>query len=52
MKHYRIDNIEIVNNNEADKVIKELFQLPLSEYQFRLETSMKGSEFVFVVTIL
>ena len=50
--HQRIDNIEIVNNNKADEVIKELFQLPLSKYQFRLETLMKGSEFVFAVTII
>ena len=37
---------EIMINNEADEVIKELFHLLKNRYQSNLE-SMKGSEFVF-----
>ena len=39
--HSKFDNIEIVINDEADEVIKELFQSLLSRYQIWLETSMK-----------
>ena len=35
-------------NDKADKVIEEPFQSLLSRYQIGLETSMKGSEIVFV----
>ena len=45
--HSRIDNIEIMINAKANKVIEELFQSLLSEYQIGMETSMKGSNFVF-----
>ena len=41
------DNIKIMINDKAEEVIKELFQSLLSRYQIGLETSMKGSEFVF-----
>ena len=41
-----IDNIEIMINNEADEVIKKLFDSLKNRYQSNLE-SMKGSEFVF-----
>ena len=34
-------------NDKADEVIEKHFQLLLSRYQIGLETSMKGSEFVF-----
>ena len=40
------NNIEIMINNEADEVIKELFDSPKNRYQNTLK-SMKGSEFVF-----
>ena len=36
-------------NDKADKVIEEPFQSLLSRYQIGLETSMKGSEIVFVL---
>ena len=41
------DNIKIMINDKAEEVITELFQSLLSRYQIGLETSMKGSEFVF-----
>ena len=45
--HSKSYNIEIVINDKADKSAEELFQFFLSRYQTGLETSMKGSEFVF-----
>ena len=44
--HSENDNIEIIINDEEDKVIKELFDSLKYRYQNNLE-SMKGSEFVF-----
>ena len=43
--HSKSDNIEIMINDEADEVIKELFDSLKNRYQNNLE-SMKGSEFV------
>ena len=43
--HSKCDNIEIMVNDEADKVIKELFDSLKNRYQNDLQ-SMKGSEFV------
>ena len=45
--HSRIDNIEIMINAKANKVVEELFQSLLSWYQIGMETSMKGSNFAF-----
>ena len=39
------DSMEIMINDEADEVIKELFDSLKNRYQNNLE-SMKGSEFV------
>ena len=44
--HSKSDDIEIMINNEADKVIKELFDSLKNRYQNNLE-SIKGNEFVF-----
>ena len=44
--HLKSDDIEIMINDEADEVIKELFDLLKNRYQNNLEL-MKGSEFVF-----
>ena len=44
--HSKSDNIEIMNNEEADKVIKEHFDSFKKIYQNNL-VSMKGSEFIF-----
>ena len=45
--HSKSDNIEIMINDKASKVIEESFKLPLSGHQIRLETLMKGSDFAF-----
>ena len=44
--HSKSDKIEIMINDEADEVIKELFDPLKNRYQNNSE-SMKGSEFVF-----
>ena len=44
--HSRSDNIEIMNNEEADKVTKEHFHYLKKINQNNL-VLMKGSEFVF-----
>ena len=44
--HSRSDNIEIMLNDRADEVTKELFKSLKNRYQNNWN-SMKGSEFVF-----
>ena len=41
------DYIEIMIGNNTNEIINELFSSILSRYQIDLETSMKGSNFVF-----
>ena len=45
--HLKSDNIEIMINDEADKVIEELLKSLQNRCQNNLEKSMTGSEFVF-----
>ena len=47
LMHSKRENIEIIVNDKADAVMEELFQSLLSRYQIRLETSMRGSDFIF-----
>ena len=44
--HSKRDDIEIMTNDEADEVIKELFDSLKSRYQNNLE-SINGNEFLF-----
>ena len=44
--HSKSDNIEIMFNDEADEIMKELFDSLISRYQNNLE-SVKGSKFLF-----
>ena len=42
------DNIKFTSyTNDANEVLNELFESLLSRYQDNLETSMRGSEFIF-----
>ena len=50
--HSKSNNVEIKINDKPGEVIEELFQLLLSKYYIGLETSMKGSEFVFYYVLL
>ena len=45
--HSKGDNIEIMINDEADKIIEELLKPLQNRCQNILEKSMTGSEFVF-----
>ena len=45
--HSKSDNIEIMIKDEADEIIKELFESLLNRYQNNLEKSMQFSEFAF-----
>ena len=44
--HSKSDTIKIMINNEANEVVKELYDSHKNRYQNNLE-SMKGSEFVY-----
>ena len=40
-------NIKFTSYNDANEVVNELFQSRRSKYQDNLETSMRGSNFIF-----
>ena len=46
MHYSKTDNIEIMINDESDRVIKQLFDSLKNRHQHHLEL-VKGSEFVF-----
>ena len=41
------DNNQIMEGNETNEIIEELFDSLLQKYQIGLEESMKGSKFTF-----
>ena len=45
--HSKSDNKEIIINDKPEEAIEEPFQSLRSRYQIGLETSMKGSNFIF-----
>ena len=45
--HSSSDNIKCTPNSDANDVIEKLFKSLRSKYQESLETSMKGSDFIF-----
>ena len=45
--HSKSDNAEIMMGIETDYITNELFESSLKKYQERLETKMRGSDFVF-----
>ena len=45
--HSKSDNIEIMIYDKADEVAKELLESLLNRYRIELETSMRGSDFIF-----
>ena len=45
--HSNSENTEFMIYDNADEVIEELFKSFLNRYQIGLETSMRGSDFVF-----
>ena len=49
--HSKSDNIEIMMGRETDEIIEDLFDSFLQRYQKGLKESMKGSEFVFKISL-
>ena len=45
--HSKSDDIKFMLDNNANEVVKKLFELILSKYQFGSETSMRESDFTF-----
>ena len=45
--HSKSDNMEVMAYDKAVEVIKDLFETLLSRYQIGLETSLRGSDFIF-----
>ena len=45
--HSKSDNLEVMTYDNANEVIEEIFESLLSKYQMGLETSIKGSDFIF-----
>ena len=45
--HSRSDKIEIISHDIGDEASQQLFESVVSIYQIGLETSMKGSDFIF-----
>ena len=45
--HSRNDNIKFASYNDANEVVDELFESLRSRYQGNLETSKRGSDFIF-----
>ena len=45
--HSRSNNIKFISYNDANEVVDELFESLCSRYQRNLETSMRGSDFIF-----
>ena len=45
--HSKSDKIERMISNKGDEVIEELFESFLNRYQIGLETSVRGSDFIF-----
>ena len=47
--HSKSDSIKVMFFDKADEVMKELFQSLLNRYQIGWETSMIGSDFIFML---
>ena len=45
--HSKSDKMEIMINDKADEVIEELFESFVNSFQIGLETSIRGSDFIF-----
>ena len=45
--HSRSNNIKRPSYNDPNEVVDELFESLRSRYQGNLETSMRGSDFIF-----
>ena len=48
--HSKSDNIEVIANDNLGEIIEELFDLLLYRYQIVLETQMRVSDCIFVLS--
>ena len=48
--HSKSDNIEVMANDNLGEIIEKLFDLLLYRYQIILETQMRGSDCIFVLS--
>ena len=49
--HWKSDKTEVMTYDNANEIIKEIFESPLSRNEIGLETSMKGSDFTLMVLV-
>ena len=47
LRYLNSNNLKFTSFNDANEVVNELFESLSSKYQDNLETSMKGSDFIF-----
>ena len=47
LRNLNSNNLKFTSFNDANEVVNELFESLSSKYQDNLETSMKGSDFIF-----
>ena len=45
--HPKSENIKFTSYNDANEIVDELFESLHSSYQSNLETSVRGSDFIF-----
>ena len=45
--HAKSDNIKVMIYDDANEITEQLFESLLSRYQISLETTMRGSDFIF-----
>ena len=50
--HSRSDNIKFISYNDTNEVVDELFESIRLRYQGNLETSIRGSDFIFESVLL
>ena len=49
--HWKSDNIEFIPYDNVNEIVYELFESLLSGYQIGLETSIRASDFIFIIYI-
>ena len=49
--HSKSDNIEFIPYDNVNEIVYELFESFLSGYQIGLETSIRASDFIFIIYI-
>ena len=50
--YFKSDNIEVIAYDQVDEGIRDLFESLLYEYKIELETTVRGSNFIFDIVYL